>query len=306
MADKRKGARQDYVLRVRYQNTLPPPPFEPKMLALPTDFSKYTSASYLSNLYQEQPLRVEADSELGMHMDLSLLPGIFEGEESAMYAPDVPEELDPKDRALLKTDIGQQKLSTDVSFLRRTQYISSDAASAAKIKQAEKDKAARHQADLEFALDPLQQIAAIEDTFTAASGELESLRHPTRKDLRAVEVFPVFPDTPSIQQQWCNAKFATNPAPRAKSNSKMDDTDLRLDVAAILPKVIEEADDDYLSYFLPSYETAEQIRQANDRSTSADNVHRLDSIRDYDAKRDQHEDDYMFVFNTDMAKLAGQ
>lgn len=78
---------QDYIARIRYSNTLPPPPNPPKLLDIPGTgiaSNNYTSASYALKLAREQPLNIEADAELGMPIDLVGLPGVFDGDESGM------------------------------------------------------------------------------------------------------------------------------------------------------------------------------------------------------------------------------
>lgn len=75
---------QDYIARIRYHNTLPPPPNPPKLLDIPgTGLAggQYTSAAFASRLAREQPLNIEADAELGMPIDLIGLPGVFDGDE---------------------------------------------------------------------------------------------------------------------------------------------------------------------------------------------------------------------------------
>ena len=74
---------QDYIARIRYENPLPPPPGAPKLLNIPTEGLKYyTSAMFSTRLARQQPLNIEADAELGMHIDLVGMPGIFDGDES--------------------------------------------------------------------------------------------------------------------------------------------------------------------------------------------------------------------------------
>ncbi|KAB8339038.1 hypothetical protein FH972_021974 [Carpinus fangiana] len=123
MASSRSGQayHQDYIARIRYSNTLPPPPNPPKLLEIPgagLSDGHYTSAAYASRLIREQPLNIEADAELGMPIDLVGLPGVFEGDESA----------------------------SSVSFLRRTEYVSSEQARA-RGEAASKDGLARSSAD---------------------------------------------------------------------------------------------------------------------------------------------------------------
>lgn len=77
---------QDYIARIRYNNSLPPPPGAPKLLDIPTDgLAHYTSAAFASRLAREQPLNIEADAELGMPIDLVGMPGIFDGDESCEF-----------------------------------------------------------------------------------------------------------------------------------------------------------------------------------------------------------------------------
>ena len=73
---------QDYIARIRYNNSLPPPPGAPKLLTIPTDgLAHYTSAAFASRMAREQPLNIEADAELGMPINLVGMPGIFDGDE---------------------------------------------------------------------------------------------------------------------------------------------------------------------------------------------------------------------------------
>ena len=77
---------QDYIVRIRYQNTLPPPPNPPKLLDIPNPaVAHYTSTGFASRLAREQPLNVEVDSELGMPLDLVHVPGVFERDESGEH-----------------------------------------------------------------------------------------------------------------------------------------------------------------------------------------------------------------------------
>src|SRR3981081_415220 len=86
---------QDYIARIRYSNTLPPPPNPPKLLDIPNtglSSGQYTSAGFASRLAREQPLNIEADAELGMPMDVVVLPGVFDGDERGMISNFEPSE----------------------------------------------------------------------------------------------------------------------------------------------------------------------------------------------------------------------
>lgn len=83
--------RQDYMARIRYSNTLPPPPCPPKLLQIPNtglSSGQYTSVGFASRLAREQALNIEADAELGMPIDLVGIPGVFEGDERGEIAPE--------------------------------------------------------------------------------------------------------------------------------------------------------------------------------------------------------------------------
>jgi RNA polymerase II-associated factor 1 len=79
---------QDYIARIRYSNTLPPPPNPPKLLEIPNtglSSGQYTTPGFASRLAREQPLNIEADAELGMPLDLVGMPGVFDGDESCKF-----------------------------------------------------------------------------------------------------------------------------------------------------------------------------------------------------------------------------
>ena len=80
-----RSIHQDYIARIRYSNTLPPPPHPPKLLNIPNtglSSGQYTAPGFASRLAREQPLNIEADAELGMPLDLVGMPGVFDGDES--------------------------------------------------------------------------------------------------------------------------------------------------------------------------------------------------------------------------------
>lgn len=61
----------DLLFKVRYQNPLPPPPFPPKLLNIPTHPSRYAGPEFTAALASEMPLPMVVDAELGMPLDLS-------------------------------------------------------------------------------------------------------------------------------------------------------------------------------------------------------------------------------------------
>ena len=86
-ANRQHVVHQDYIVRQRYSNALPPPPGAVKLMQIPTEgLSAYTTPAYASRMARAQPINIEADALLGMNIDLVGLPGIFDGDESCKFA----------------------------------------------------------------------------------------------------------------------------------------------------------------------------------------------------------------------------
>ena len=60
----------DLLVKVRYQNPLPPPPCPPKLLEIPTDPHRYARPEFLDSLANDAPLPMIVDGEMGMPLDL--------------------------------------------------------------------------------------------------------------------------------------------------------------------------------------------------------------------------------------------
>ena len=81
--NKDRAFHQDYIVRQRYSNALPPPPGAPKLLDIPNPgLDYYTSPAFASRMGRQEPLNIEADAFLGMTINLVGMPGIFDGDES--------------------------------------------------------------------------------------------------------------------------------------------------------------------------------------------------------------------------------
>jgi hypothetical protein len=120
---------QDMVVSIRYRNDLPPPPMPPKLLNIDNGgLAQYLTTSFAAAMARREEPNIEADAEGGMPIDMIGIPGYFLGDESAIMAPEIQPVLDPADHALMLTPEqlrNQDSKSTNVSFLRRTQYMSS-------------------------------------------------------------------------------------------------------------------------------------------------------------------------------------
>lgn len=65
----RTNRKQDLLVRVRYQNPLPPPPFPPRLLHVPTTPARYASYDFLNPLQSERELPMILDGELGLPLE---------------------------------------------------------------------------------------------------------------------------------------------------------------------------------------------------------------------------------------------
>ncbi|KAI6876256.1 Paf1 complex protein [Hortaea werneckii] len=239
---------QDYIARIRYSNALPPPPHPPKLLEIPgTGLAggEYTSAAYASKLAREQPLNIEADAELGMPIDLIGVPGIFEGDNRAIFTSETPQPIDPKDKQLLKPLAALGKgnaLGAPVSFLRRTEYTASQApqhfanATSKDLNRLRNDPKRRkvQSVDKEDPINILRNIAKGfdiaypedafrgEDSTTTLRGaaptdaEIKAWanpKHPTKPELKLLDSYPVLPDLDALPTSgaYIVTKFQANP-----------------------------------------------------------------------------------------------
>ncbi|KXJ94521.1 RNA polymerase II-associated [Microdochium bolleyi] len=229
-AGEHRPVQQDFIARIRYSNALPPPPNPPKLLDIPStglSSGQYTTPGFASRLAREQPLNIEADAELGMPLDLVGMPGVFDGDESSIQAPLQAQPIHPHDRHLLRplATLGKPNVSEpSVSFLRRTEYISSI------VSKARPDASLRG-----LNSNPLQRQAKraspepdkdspayvkrkIDQSFVAAAANLKDksrIRHPTKRNLKLVEAYPLIPDRDAFPDSgaYVTIKFSNNPVP---------------------------------------------------------------------------------------------
>ncbi|KAG4304893.1 hypothetical protein PORY_001568 [Pneumocystis oryctolagi] len=319
--------RQDYISYSRYRNQLPLPPFPPKILNIPIPLNKYTETSYLSSLIQEEPVHMELDPELGMPLDLSIIPGVFEGIYDNLHGNVKDVKLDPKDIALLKeVSSTPQRNSAGVSFLRRTEYISSEGSKNTiktkgldtrsikpqdsaddKLESPEKQIAEieamsiKPQDSADDKLEsPEKQIAEIEAMFENVSKNLSSLTHPHKKDLTVVDSFPIFPDIDISDQQLLLMKFTTDPGQKTVSSEPSADN--RLDLALFMP--VSERGEEWLAYYLPEEDSYFQLKETLENQNSEENKTPFlyNHIRNYDTTMHINQtpfDEIVLVFRND-------
>ncbi|KAK9452295.1 RNA polymerase II-associated [Limtongia smithiae] len=288
-----RAVRQDYIARVRYQNGLPPPPCPPKLLDVPIPLSSFTHAGFLSALVQQQPPNIDIDAELGMPLDMTMISGVFDkGDESKLYPERGEITLHDTDRLLLRDPFeigGSSKSQPSVAFLRRTEYISTDAVKQARALRtaAAATKAAERAAKVN---DPQQQLEAIEQTFEQAKEDITVFRHPTKKNLTVVDSWDVVPDIEMFDRQYLLMKMAGS----APGMSGKDETsDSRYDVAVARPMGTETQT--FMSMFLADADTSEKLKQAMSLSQSE----AAEELLEHDDDNDESGEMYRFEYTRD-------
>ncbi|KAH8767938.1 Paf1-domain-containing protein [Hyaloscypha sp. PMI_1271] len=245
---------QDYIARIRYSNALPPPPNPPKLLDIPNTglaSGQYTTPGFASRLARDQPLNIEADAELGMPLDLVGMPGIFDGDESSIQAPLHPPQPHPHDRALLRplSTLGKPKFSdSGVSFLRRTEYISSytsksrfESTTSRSLIDNTGNRAKRAPGNVDKESPEYIKSQAVK-SFQIAANYLKNpnqVRHPTKRNVKLLDANPLLPDLDSFPDAggYVTIKFMTNPVPPSTTY------DIRLENSLLKPMDVTEEEE---------------------------------------------------------------
>ncbi|RWQ95522.1 actin-like protein ARP8 [Paecilomyces variotii] len=262
-----EGFHQEYIASLRYRNDLPPPDMPPKFLDIPHEgLERFLTPGFASNMARREELNIDVDAEGGMPIDLVGIPGLHLGDESAIMAPENPPPVDPADLALLTT-LDQLKnpapKNTNVSFLRRTQYISAGQVSTGSVRttpirpkprnQPEKTNVSRDdptyikkyiQKGFDIAYPQSKHTG--EDTpsrikgHTPTKAELDAWAHPTHPDnpkLKPTGFLPVLPDLQGFPDPGGFVQFKFDKAPLQGISGRRDE---RMDVAILVPSAPEE------------------------------------------------------------------
>ena len=256
-----------YVAKVRYSNNLPPPACPAKILKDDKNESKDdTLSSLVSSFFRKENFKnlIRLNDDLGMPLNLISLPDketVNGLKHNGMSLP-----LHPSDQLILGDPSKTIKTKSDsVSFLRRTQYISSDIQNSQKA-----NNILRMNVKKDDWLDPKTQLKTIEDMFEAPAAGLSSIRHPTKKHLKAKKVWNFLPDTSMLDQTYYDVKFMSS-ASISKNKDKSKDsiksmTDPRL-LTSLLREIELNKTTKLVSFYLTDSADAESVKQKIDDET---------------------------------------
>ncbi|KAG7854202.1 hypothetical protein KL939_005177 [Ogataea angusta] len=246
------ASRQDFVAKVRFLNDLPPPPCPPKMIDLQSSLKgdPLTFSALLSSVFRKDHFSnlVTLDDELGLHMSLLENPKCIEENTLSpitALAPDFGNNsmLHPEDKILL-TDPTKTVASKEdsVSFLRRTQYISSDRTSA-RMPSSSDSSLSKLRMRKREEFDAKSQLRKVEKMFAHSDihENAEEILHPSKKGLRAKKVWSLLPDTSMLDQNFYDIKFASSSSFRKERTNKRK-AEEPSDITAPLFKLVSLSD----------------------------------------------------------------
>ncbi|KAK7025064.1 RNA polymerase II-associated protein 1 [Favolaschia claudopus] len=310
----KKNSKLDLLVRVRYSNPLPAPPCPPKLIDIPTNPMRYARPEFLNTLANDMPLPMIVDAECGMPLDLGRWESLWLGEDptdtsggdiklrwaalDAELNPD-PNDLpllDPEDAALLEevapatpafgtnghsASGASTPLPAHVSWLRKTEYISREGV------QRSGAQEPKHIISAPIDVSREAQLRDIEASFAACNDNFspETLRHPNKPNVRAVESFEVLPDKDIWANQYDLFRFSERPGERS-----LDVDDPRLDCAILRPMKTEH--DSFLAYYLTQDdESAIKFKEMRNR------------LQPYEVPSEREETEFHFVRDYETVKV---
>ncbi|KAI9276063.1 RNA polymerase II-associated [Sporodiniella umbellata] len=299
MSSKSKS-RSDYICRVRFRNTLPPIPFAPKMLTIPSLIDRHNP--YQSNsLIEQTPHSFTMDQSSSIPFDKAFIDNLDILENNADRATMV--NISEEDKILLSAprdgDVGAGSASRrpNVTWLRRSEYIAHEARVIKSRKEGVENKFARSgESARKRNYDSIEdQVAGIENTFRPVP---QDLQHPQTKS-RAKKITPLLPDMACWENIYTIGQFSAEPAdelrkakrravahqPGQPRPSALDGTDRGILRPMVNP---HDSSDTYLVWFLPNSDSTSRLVQQKEDSTLSLSGERLtyNAVCDYEYNND--------------------
>ncbi|XP_071499358.1 RNA polymerase II-associated factor 1 homolog [Diadema antillarum] len=250
-------ARSDIVCRVKYGNALPDIPFDPKFITYPFEANRFVqyNATSLERNYKHELL---AEHDLGVTIDL-INPDTYR-------LPEPFVEHDAADEKLLEEDTvtpGDSKRSRQhtksVSWLRKTEYISSEYNRSQYSRDKVETKVAYHLKkqfnEEDLYKDRSNQINAIQKTFEDAKKPID--KHYSKPHVTPLEILPVFPDFETWIHPCAQVIFDSDPAVRGKATHEQ----LEEMSQAMIRGMVDESEEQFVGYFLPNEETCRKRKR---------------------------------------------
>ncbi|XP_074872265.1 RNA polymerase II-associated factor 1 homolog [Carettochelys insculpta] len=290
--------RSGVVCRVKYCNSLPDIPFDPKFITYPFDQNRFVQYKATS-LEKQHKHDLLTEPDLGVTIDL-INPDTYRIDPNVL--------LDPADEKLLEEEIQaptsskrSQQHAKVVPWMRKTEYIStefnrygvSNEKPEVKIGVSVKQQFTEE----EIYKDRDSQIAAIEKTFEDAQKSIS--QHYSKPRVTPMEVMPVFPDFKMWINPCAQVIFDSDPAPKDTSGAAA----LEMMSQAMIRGMMDEEGNQFVAYFLPVEETMRKRKrdQEEDMDYAPEEVYDYKIAREYNwnvknKASKGYEENYFFIF----------
>ncbi|XP_078483282.1 RNA polymerase II-associated factor 1 homolog [Ciona intestinalis] len=286
------------VTRVKYCNTLPDIPFDPKFIRYPFDANRFVDYKPTS-LEKQHKTELHTDHDLGVVIDL-INPDTYKVNPSTW--------IHPADEALLEDDLPapqdtkrSKQHSLNVSWLRRSEYISQEfnrygvKSTNVETRIGAGAKEIFKQEDLYKDRDG--QIAAIQKTFEDSKKEIT--KHYSKPNVFPVDVLPIYPDMKMWQHPSAQVIFDTDPSVQGKPAGEQ----LEEMSQAMIRGMVDEEGDQFVAYFLPTPSTRQKrkrdVEEGVDFEPEETYDYRLAREYNWNVKNKAskgYEENYYFIF----------
>ncbi|CAK9301282.1 unnamed protein product [Gordionus sp. m RMFG-2023] len=287
--------KSDLLINIRYTNTLPDVPFEPKLLKYPFDSKRYINYTPTA-LEKNYKFDIITDHDLGVHIDL-IDPDTYKIDENA--------QLDIRDESLLlEDDLNASNALSSISnpsnshnatstgnnadlaraarhakavpWLRRTEYISTEynrftpSSDKAESKIGYRINKLMKDDDEDLYKDRDSQIKAIDATFQSV--KKKATKHYSKPNVHAIEELALFPDFSLWKHPCAQVLFDSDPYTSsinqigsaitrgANINVPPSHTHKeKIMSQAMIRGMMDESGNQFVAYFLPTDKTLQKF-----------------------------------------------
>lgn len=286
------------VCRVKYGNSLPDIPFDPKFITYPFDQHRFVQYKATS-LEKQHKHELLTEPDLGVTIDL-INPDTYRIDPNIL--------LDPADEKLLEEEIQapssskrSQQHAKVVPWMRKTEYISTEfnryGVSNEKVEVKIGVSVKQQFTEEEIYKDRDSQIAAIEKTFEDAQKSIS--QHYSKPRVTPVEVLPVFPDFKMWINPCAQVIFDSDPAPKDVSAPAGVD----MMSQAMIRGMMDEEGNQFVAYFLPNEDTMRKRKRDVEEELDymPEEVYEYKIAREYNwnvknKASKGYEENYFFIF----------
>ncbi|XP_075692416.1 RNA polymerase II-associated factor 1 homolog [Rhinoderma darwinii] len=290
--------RSGVVCRVKYCNSLPDIPFDPKFITYPFDQNRFVQYKATS-LEKQHKHDLLTEPDLGVTIDL-INPDTYRIDSNVL--------LDIADEKLLEEEIQapssskrSQQHAKVVPWMRKTEYISTEF-NRYGISNEKPEVKIGVSVKQQFTEDDIykdrdSQISAIEKTFEDAQKPIT--QHYSKPRVTPVEVMPAFPDFKMWINPCAQVIFDSDPAPKETSGT----TALDMMSQAMIRGMMDEEGNQFVAYFLPGEDTMRKRKRDQDEGLDymADDIYDYKIAREYNwnvknKASKGYEENYFFIF----------